>query len=272
MPFAFIDDSGSGDAPYYVLAGYSATKETWFSFWDSWQAVLDLPPKIPSFKMSDAETLRGGFEGFSPEERTARLNRFIDVVLAHDLQEASIAFPRKLFEEGLYPELPGKHADPYYISAIAIITAFAGVNRFYGSGERMDFVFDRQTGMEEKVRRLFWGLKQDSPHRQLGGMVFRSDSDTLPLQAADLIAWQIRRFRCSTEPVRQELRRLHSSGRREFRKTISRTDIDNMVFALKQNLPQLRKDHGDDRVDRFVAGLHTRNLREGRRQPRVGAV
>jgi hypothetical protein len=96
MALAFVDDSGSGgDAPYYVLAGYSASEYVWQDFYRHWQAVLDGSPKQVHFKMREAESLKGQFTGFSPEQRNRRLNEFIDVVLQHDLQEPSVAIPDK---------------------------------------------------------------------------------------------------------------------------------------------------------------------------------
>jgi len=100
MPLAFIDDSGSGgDSPYYILAGYSAPEATWAAFWPDWQAALDVAPKLQYFKMSEAESLKGQFSGFSSEQRTERVNRFIDVIQAHDLQEASIAVSAQAYRD-----------------------------------------------------------------------------------------------------------------------------------------------------------------------------
>jgi hypothetical protein len=57
MALAFVDDSGSGgDSAYYVLAGYVASKDEWGAFIEDWQSVLDLPPQMKYFKMSEAES------------------------------------------------------------------------------------------------------------------------------------------------------------------------------------------------------------------------
>lgn len=62
MAWAFVDDSGSGgDSPYFVLAGYAACESAWTTFLPHWQSVLDLPPKLEYFKMSEAESLKGQF-------------------------------------------------------------------------------------------------------------------------------------------------------------------------------------------------------------------
>src|SRR5689334_19583686 len=113
MPLAFVDDSGSGgDSPYYILAGYAASEAIWGKFWPSWQAALDLAPKLEYFKMSEAESRKGQFLGFSPEERTKRVNQFIDVILDHDLQEASIAVSARAYREIFYPVMHKSHASP----------------------------------------------------------------------------------------------------------------------------------------------------------------
>jgi hypothetical protein len=119
----------------------------------------------------------------------------------------------------------------------------------------MDFVFDEQTGIENRALKMYGRLKAASPHRQLGSVVYRSDRQMLPLQAADLIAWQMRRFRCSSEPVREELRRLHSGPRRAFRSTLTKARLHRLAKALTDNLPALREQFGEDRVDKFLLGI-----------------
>ena len=67
---AFVDDSGSGgDSRYFVLAGYSATVPTWERFVDDWQVVIDATPAIKYFKMAEAESLKGEFQGFDARDR-----------------------------------------------------------------------------------------------------------------------------------------------------------------------------------------------------------
>jgi hypothetical protein len=265
MVVAFVDDSGSGgDSKFSILAGYSASDITWSSFWPDWQDALNLDPKIEYFKMSEAESLKGQFLGFSPEKRTNRLNRFIDVILAHDLQEASVAIPMKDYREIVYPVLPKSHTSPYYFAFIGMVSAFAGINRHSGSTQPTDFVFDQQDGMETKALRLYHRLKEKLPLRQLGQVAYHSDHEMLPLQAADLIAWQIRRFRCTPdEPIRDELTRLHSGLLQPFQSTIRRRELEKVVTAMMDNVPNLREEHGDEFVDKFFQSIKRRNEREG---------
>ena len=265
MPLAFIDDSGSGgDSPFYILAGYSAPEATWAAFWPDWQAALDVAPKLEYFKMSEAESLKGQFSGFSPEQRTERVNQFIDVIQAHDLREASIAVSAQAYQDTFYPVMHKSHASPYYLAFIGMVSALAGINRHSGSPELTDFIFDEQDGMENKALRMYVAVKTHFPERQFGRVAFRSDRQMIALQAADLVAWQIRRFRSTpSEHLRNELQRLHSCRRPPFRSTITRKDLQHLADVTITNVPNLRQEFGDAEIDRFLQGIEKRNRREG---------
>jgi hypothetical protein len=234
MAFAFIDDSGSGgDSPYYVLAGYAASESTWMVFDEDWRRVLALTPPMKYFKMSEAESLKGQFLGFGADERNARLALFIDVILRHQLMECSIAVLDEDFREAFYPLLPSSHSSPYYIAFIAVVSSFSGRYHWLGSEEVVDFIFDEQEGFETKAYRLYNRLETWFPNRRFGGVRFANDKVVLPLQAADLIAWQIRRFRCfPTEPRRNELARLHSIHQ-PFQTILRRRDLKNEADAIQ---------------------------------------
>lgn len=263
MSVAFVDDSGSGgDSPYYVLAGYSADIPTWNSFSNDWAEVLNGPPRFEYFKMSEAESLKGQFVGCTSEKRDERLNDFIDVVLKYAPWEASVAVPAKDYREVLLPVLHDRHASPYYFSFIAMVTALSGFYRHTGSSETVDFIFDEQKGQEMTMRRLYHQFRGWFPNWKLGRVAFKSDKEFLPLQAADLIAWQTRRFMSSNEGTRQALKRLHS-GHPGYRKRLKRQDLQHMADAIKRNLGNLREEYGDEPVDRLLGAIKKRNLRKG---------
>jgi hypothetical protein len=115
MAWALADDSGSGgDSEYFVLAGYVERESVWTNFSSDWQEILDLEPGLQYFKMSEAESLKGEFSGFTAEERDVRLGQFIDLILKHEPWEVSIAVSEKDYREVLYPVSLNSHASPYY--------------------------------------------------------------------------------------------------------------------------------------------------------------
>jgi hypothetical protein len=56
---AFIDDSGRGQHPAFVLAGWIASPEQWAEFSDEWKRVLHQSPRIEFFKMGQAWWRKG---------------------------------------------------------------------------------------------------------------------------------------------------------------------------------------------------------------------
>src|SRR5665213_561253 len=51
---AFIDESGKSEEPVFVMAGYIGRAEEWAAFNDEWRTVLDKPPRLDSFHMTEA--------------------------------------------------------------------------------------------------------------------------------------------------------------------------------------------------------------------------
>lgn len=263
MALAFVDDSAyGGDSQYYVLAGYSASEEVWKAFSRDWQSALDTAPRLDYFKMYEAEGRTGQFAGFTRESRDYRLGQFIDVILTHELLEASVAIRDRDFSDVLYPVLPTALASPYYCAFIAMVTAFSGIYRHSGFNETVHFIFDEQDGMQNRMMRLYAQFRGWYPHWNLGGVTYQNDKERLPLQASDLIAWQTRRFMCSSEGTRADFRRLHSV-RTPFRSVLKRRDVEDFAFAIKENLPLLRSQVGNEILDSLLTGIEKRNRRQG---------
>ena len=105
-----------------------------------------------------------------------------------------------------------------------------------------DFIFDDLEGMENKALRMYAAVKTHFPERQFG-RIARSDRQMIALQAADLVAWQIRRFRSMPgEPLRNEFLRLQSCRRPSFRSTITKQDLHHRADVTIANIPNLREE------------------------------
>lgn len=82
----WFDDSGKGQPPVYLLAGYVSEKETWETFADEWQAELCRPPCLPYMHVAESQI----FKGISNTERIDRTLRFVDIIASHHLR--AVAF------------------------------------------------------------------------------------------------------------------------------------------------------------------------------------
>ncbi len=208
MMKAFFDDSGSDDnSPFYVLSGYLSTVAKWEIFSSQWRAVLAAPPSINYFHMVDAEGLRQEFKGWNREARDAKVTRLAKVIRSNVLYEISCMLPRALHDSIIRRSAPAKKFEnPYFVCFMTLVSILSGFRDHIGTGShRVDVVFDKQarimglvTGLHSEVRNL------PRIGSSIGRIQFQDDRVALPLQAADFIAWGLRRF-CATREVNRGL-------------------------------------------------------------------
>ncbi len=77
---AFIDDSGRGQAPVFVLAGFLSTIERWAEFTESWHAELKREPSIAYLKAKEAADCRGQFKGWGFDARDRKMEPFVALI------------------------------------------------------------------------------------------------------------------------------------------------------------------------------------------------
>jgi hypothetical protein len=203
---AFIDDSGSGgDSPWYVLAGYISSVEDWDEFDPEWKSVLDSRPRIEYFKAREAESRRDQFEGFTEDQRNSKIDSLIAVIQKHVRQAIHVRVKQKHYNRIIKANgVPPRWDNPYYFLFPEILASAVVAEKYFGSSDPLEFVFD-SSEQHDKPSRRFYGhaWEQGSLTGRVANVFYRDEKIFLPLQAADLLAWQVRRrFSVSTEPRR----------------------------------------------------------------------
>jgi hypothetical protein len=203
---AFIDDSGSdGNSPWYVLAGYVGTVEGWDLFDSLWAQAMHLHPRIEYFKATEAESLKGQFSCLSKDQRNEKIDALIRVIGRCGRRAVCSRMRRSHYNELVRGNVPEAWDSPYYFLFPAVIAACINIERLNGNLETVDFVFDDDSGHKKGVKRLLPSLfPMECMYGSMVNVVRKNDSEFIPLQAADLVAWQIRRhFSVLDEPSRQ---------------------------------------------------------------------
>jgi hypothetical protein len=157
---AFIDDSGRGQGPAFVLSGYMATPAVWEKFSDDWRAELSSDPPIQYFKMKEAASRRGQFAGHKREVIAHRLSTLVSILERHDIKGVTVAVDRDAFLEIVIPYV-GKLAispaeakmvaNPYLLLFYQLIVLVTYAQQNLGEREPIDFVFDEQGKEGEDV-------------------------------------------------------------------------------------------------------------------------
>lgn len=194
---AYIDDSASDqDMREIVLAGYVQTCAVWEVFSDAWQAVLDASPSIRYFHMVEAQNLRGEFKGWTEEARDAKVAAFVDVIDRHEPWSVSCHMSLAQFDGIVRPIAPYDLSYPYHYCMTAIVSTLARLHASEGWTGRIDFVFDDKSEVGPELamfRRVIWETLDRAGRAVLGKLDHEDDTRVLPLQAADLFAWHVRR-------------------------------------------------------------------------------
>lgn len=195
---AFTDDSTSnvGDQMFF-LAGYINTVEMWEAFSTVWDAALKAHPPIEYLKMTEAEALRGEFAGWSREDRDKKVLLLAEVIRISAPHFFFCRVSRKDYVEILAPHAPYNLKSPYFAAWWGVIDTVARYCQNDGNNLPVDFVFDEQGGTGDDAV-LFYRWQKDNLEPALRAVlgatpIFRDDKRVLPLQAADMLAWHLRR-------------------------------------------------------------------------------
>ena len=210
---AFADDSAaeSGDKRLF-LAGYISTVERWIRFSRAWQAELRRTPAIAYLKMSEAAGKTGQFERWSESDRNVKLLSLANIISDHAPWFIYCSVSRTEYNRILAPIAPRPFKNPYFSCFWGVISLAGRVRQEFAAddGPSIDFVFDEQGGMGREAVMWYGWLKEDQSDlvikRSLGATpIFRDDKDVLPLQAADMLAWHLRRdheYRGEDRPIK----------------------------------------------------------------------
>jgi Protein of unknown function (DUF3800) len=196
---AYVDDSGKSEPPVYVLAGFVATAKTWAAFSDDWKEILSLGPlPLKYFKMAEAASCESGqFRFWSEERRNERVNQLVAVIKRHLTYGVCSIIPHKVFEEVLKRRKIFRTVKtPFHLALFLIQVELWMQHKKWGDPTRVDFIFDKEI-LTQDMRTLYEVMKNGArpEMKALMGdsLIEGDDKDFMPLQAADMLAWKVRR-------------------------------------------------------------------------------
>lgn len=197
---AYLDDSGDGDAPsetFLTIGGYLADLDGWQYFERKWKALLD-EYEIPWLHMKEFKKENATFAHLKADPAREGLFMGAAAQIIHESVRGHIATTVILEDFRAFNAKHGLNLDPY---AFAIYGCLFQLRSFHPNDEIQIILdsFDRSTS------RLFEALayaKSDTLEAIRADlfipMPMQKDESwrtVLPLQAADFIAWETRKYR-----------------------------------------------------------------------------
>lgn len=207
---AYVDESGSDDgSAFYVIAGFAATEARWQKFEREWRHAL-ADAGLTYFHMVDAVQRRRAFEKWSTETRDRLLKRLIHIIKSNGLFAFGSAVTMADYREIVKEWPPTLRVESPYIFNFHIM-----VGRLLDAfpGRRIRVICDENIFVRKQVTQYEAVLKSlsDKYRNGLGDVCFADDKQRLPLQAADLLAWETRRYvidKQAKKQVRMSIRSL----------------------------------------------------------------
>lgn len=239
----FVDDSGTSSGNIFTLAGFISTAERWMEFSDEWEKICDREPKMLKFKMNKVRQLVGPH--YSELQLTERIRVLSALTKKKAIYRIDAVTAHPNYEQIVKGQIPKEIDSIYFILFFTVIFAAARLMDMGGLEGTVDFVFDKQGKTIEADCVRWYNWIKEHPQvplnvkRRLGSTpVFRDDDLVLPLKAADMLAWHIRRH------LNEEQKKGIPAG--EYLKSIGemfgasciirQEDLASLVYAIKGGL------------------------------------
>lgn len=193
----FIDDSGKNDPPAFVLGGVAFDSAHIAAFEAAWTKILAAPPAIPYFKMKEANARRGAFQGIPRDACNAKVAALGEVLREHATATLAVTVRHDDFAHIFTGKMMRSMDRPYQMMFhFAIATAYK-LCKEQGWENQAEFVFDRQIEEEAALQESLPAFRRRM-EPELAAFLptdprHADDKLEVALQAADMVAWHVRR-------------------------------------------------------------------------------
>ena len=204
MLVAYLDESGTAAAsPTLWLAGYVAHAATWFEVSRLWRHALGRAG-VPSLHMVDLAAGRKAFKEWDSSRRRDLLAELIDILEANRVVGVGagvekVAYQRAIVDSGFLSSsqlTKGWWKTPYLIAFQDVLVECLTASEALPKSETLSVVVENQPEFSGRARLVFEQVR-DKPHvpgpNRLASISFASKTEAIPLQAADLLAYELRK-------------------------------------------------------------------------------
>ncbi|MGH6671859.1 MAG: DUF3800 domain-containing protein [Xanthobacteraceae bacterium] len=208
------------------MAGFFGHPNQWDFFSRLWAAQIASPcpgkEPLSRFHMTECQASDGEFLGWKRPETDFLVHELSTIILKTGIYGFGGAMSRKEYERLIVGEHRRATGDAETICIINCFSTLLTLAKAVAPGEQIAIVFDdrpQKRADTEKVYGVYKDISGTNP--EIVSVTFASSKKMLPLQAADLLAWEIYQDaldalagrREAEGPRRHQLTRLVAGGR-----------------------------------------------------------
>lgn len=179
------------------LAGYVNSSRKWELFSDAWAEELTNDPSIEYLKMAEAQSFRGPFLRWTSDHRAQKISSLARVIRHFRPMSFDVSVSVRDFNTLVKARAPYGLSTPYFPCLFGVVSSVSRIIHQHGPRVPIDFIFDQQQGVSTDFLQYFQYMVRNLPRgaRKIvnGSPMFQDDRSFLPLQAADMLAWSLRR-------------------------------------------------------------------------------
>ena len=199
MLVAYLDDSGTHrEAPVCLLAGFVANSVLIDRFERQWKDELGTREGLSWFHAVDCEEGEGEFQHMPRPLREALAFGLSNVIGDHAsrMQFICAAVKRRDWEQSAPQFLKQRCSDPYYFVIEHCLQQISEWSVKAGQGEPVALVVARQQEHDEETTRIHETYLHKATYQLpgIGSLTFADPRLVVPLQAADLFAYEMYRY------------------------------------------------------------------------------
>jgi hypothetical protein len=183
------------------MAGLIGHSVDWAKFSDEWAAALiNGPRRLDYFKMKEAAGLNNQFYGWSEIERDNKLRELCGIINRYAKIVTWSVIDLEAHAQIWAKHLVKPNSEPYFWPFQNTILATCFTLWDAGVREKFEAIFDHQLIFGPRAKAWYQTVREIGFLREPEAAsilpidpLFRDDKNFLPLQAADLYAWTIRK-------------------------------------------------------------------------------
>lgn len=251
MLTAYFDDSGTHPRSEVVLVGGIFGYPNQLEFLsDLWSKKLADPspgkPALKQFHMADCQASTGEFTGWGRTATDFLVHELGDIILKTGVWGFAAAVERKPYEELITGNMRRVCGDPETFCFIDCFKRVRQWAREFTADHTIALVFDDRPHKRPDIQKIYETYKCEALGQpgwpDIVSVSFGSSSKLIPLQAADLIAWEFYQDALDTSKGikiedgyrRKQLRRLVKGGRLKS-EMLQRQGVIEMIQIQQTN-------------------------------------
>lgn len=211
----YMDESGTHDgSPVVTVAAYIGRPKAWKAFTKEWNREKK-PIKV--FHSVDCASLRNEFEGWGEQQRNEYCANLLPVLARNQIYGLSMSFPLPELERELSAHSGAKETfgNPYVACFRITARMIVCFLEYLGSNERLAFIHEDNDYTGEAEDAFNFVKKTRDRHYGPMSLTFGGKSDYVPLQAADVLAYESnKRVRNPKAPWRRSFKAINPDGER----------------------------------------------------------